>query len=93
VETRIDVDLALGRHDDVVPELQALVAEHRLRERFRGQLILALYRSGRKADALHVYEDARLALAEELASSRAKACSSSTRRSSRTTRPCLRPLS
>jgi len=66
VETRIDVDLALGRHDDVVPELQALVAEHRLRERFRGQLILALYRSGRKADALHVYEDARLALAEEL---------------------------
>ena len=66
VETRIDVDLALGRHDDVVPELQALVAEHRLRERLRGQLILALYRSGRKADALHVYEDARLALAEEL---------------------------
>jgi YVTN family beta-propeller protein len=66
VETRIDVDLALGRHDDVVPELQALVAEHRLRERFRGQLILALYRSGRKADALRVYEDARLALAEEL---------------------------
>ena len=66
VETRIDVDLALGRHDDAVPELQALVAEHRLRERFRGQLILALYRSGRKADALRVYEDARLALAEEL---------------------------
>ena len=66
VETRIDVDLALGRHDDVVPELQALVAEHRLRERFRGQLILALYRSGRKADGLHVYEDGRLALAEEL---------------------------
>jgi YVTN family beta-propeller protein len=66
VETRIDVDLALGRHDDVVPELQALVVEHRLRERLRGQLILALYRSGRKADALRVYEDARLAFAEEL---------------------------
>jgi YVTN family beta-propeller protein len=66
VETRIDVDLALGRHDDVVPELQALVAEHRLRERFGGQLIVALYRSGRKADALRVYEDARLALAQEL---------------------------
>jgi YVTN family beta-propeller protein len=66
VETRIDVDLALGRHDDVVPELQALVAEHRLRERLCGQLILALYRSGRKADALRVYEDARLALAKEL---------------------------
>jgi YVTN family beta-propeller protein len=66
VETRVDVDLALGRHDDVVPELQALVAEHRLRERFVGQLIVALYRSERKADALRVYDDLRLALAEEL---------------------------
>src|SRR6266545_7799040 len=66
LEERIEADLALGRHDDVVPELQALVAEHRLRERFCGQLMLALYRSGRKADALRVYEDARLALAEEL---------------------------
>jgi YVTN family beta-propeller protein len=66
VEERIDADLALGRHDDVAAELQVLVAEHPLRERLRGQLMLALYRSGRQADALRVYEEARRTLAEEL---------------------------
>ena len=61
VEERIETDLALGRHDDVVAELQGLVTEHPLRERLRGQLMLALYRSGRKADALRVYDEARRA--------------------------------
>ena len=66
VEERLDADLALGRHADVTAELQALVAQHPLRERLRGQLMLALYRSGRKPDALRVYDDARRLLAEEL---------------------------
>jgi DNA-binding SARP family transcriptional activator len=64
VEDRIDADLACGRHADVVPELVRLVAHHPLRERPRGQLMLAQYRCGRQEDALRVYQDARLALAE-----------------------------
>ena len=80
VEERLEAELALGRHDDVVAELQGLVAEHPLRERPRGQLMLALYRSGRKADALRVYDEGRRALAEELGSSPARACSSSSGR-------------
>ena len=63
---RIDADLALGRHADVVAELQALVAEHPLREPLRAQLMLALYRCGRQADALATYADARSWLADEL---------------------------
>ena len=66
LERRIDADLALGRHADVVAELEALVAAEPLRERFRGQLILGLYRSGRQADALAAYQDARHALVNEL---------------------------
>jgi predicted ATPase/DNA-binding SARP family transcriptional activator len=66
VEERIDADLALGLHGAVVAELEALVLEHPLRERFRGQLMLALYRSGRQADALEAYQNARRALSEEL---------------------------
>ena len=66
VEERLEADLALGRHADVTAELQALVAQHPLRERLRGQLMLALYRSGRKPDALRVYDEARRLLAEEL---------------------------
>jgi DNA-binding SARP family transcriptional activator len=66
LEQRIDADLALGRHADVIGELQALVAEHPLRERLRGQLMLALYRSGRQAQALEVFQDARRALVDEL---------------------------
>jgi DNA-binding SARP family transcriptional activator/DNA-binding beta-propeller fold protein YncE len=63
---RIDCDLALARHEHVVAELEALVAEHPLRERLRGQYMLALYRSGRQADALRAYQDTRKALVEGL---------------------------
>jgi DNA-binding SARP family transcriptional activator len=66
LEDRIEADLALGRHADVVSELEALVHEHPLRERLRTQLMLALYRSGRQAEALDVYQDTRRALTEEL---------------------------
>jgi YVTN family beta-propeller protein len=66
LEERIDADLALGRHDPVIPELEQLVRRHPLRERLRCQLILALYRAGRQAEALDAYRDARRTLAEEL---------------------------
>jgi DNA-binding SARP family transcriptional activator len=66
VELRIEADLALGRHAELVGELQALVAEHPLRERLRKDLMTALYRSGRQAEALEVYQDARRALVDEL---------------------------
>jgi DNA-binding SARP family transcriptional activator/tetratricopeptide (TPR) repeat protein len=66
LEERIDRDLAEGRHAALVGELEALVQEHPLRERMRGQLMLALYRSGRQADALASYQEARRALVEEL---------------------------
>jgi DNA-binding SARP family transcriptional activator len=66
VEERIDADLGLGRHVEVVPELEVLVARHRLRERLHGQLMLALYRSGRQAEALEAYHAARQALQAEL---------------------------
>ena len=66
VEDRIDADLALGRHLELVSELEALVQAERLRERPRAQLMLALYRSGRQADALAAYRDARDTLVDEL---------------------------
>ena len=66
LEDRIDADLALGEHGRLVGELEALVREHPLRERLRGQLMLALYRSGRQADALAAYRDARRQLVGEL---------------------------
>jgi DNA-binding SARP family transcriptional activator len=66
LEQRIDADLALGQHASVIGELEALVAEHPLRERLRGQLMLALYRSGRQAQALEVFQEARRALVDEL---------------------------
>jgi DNA-binding SARP family transcriptional activator len=66
LEDRIDADLMLARHAELVSELEALVAEYPFRERFRGQLILALYRSGRQAEALEAYTAARRALVEEL---------------------------
>jgi DNA-binding SARP family transcriptional activator len=66
VELRIDTDLVLGRHHEVVGELEALVAEHPLRERLRRYLMTALYRSGRQAEALDTYQDARGALVDEL---------------------------
>lgn len=66
LELRIDADLAAGRHHDLVAELEALVVAYPLRESYRGQLMRALHRSGRRADALRVYAEGRRALAEEL---------------------------
>ena len=66
LEERIEADLALGRHAELVSELEALVAAQPLRERPRAQLMLALYRSGRQADALAAYRAAREKLVEEL---------------------------
>jgi predicted ATPase/DNA-binding SARP family transcriptional activator len=66
LERRIEADLALGRHRDLISELEALVHTYPLREELRGQLMLALYRSGRQAEALRVYRQTREVLAEEL---------------------------
>lgn len=63
---RIDCDLAQGRHEDVLGELQVLIREHPLRERLRAQQMLALYRADRQADALDAYRQARQTLTEEL---------------------------
>ncbi|MFD1542007.1 BTAD domain-containing putative transcriptional regulator [Nonomuraea guangzhouensis] len=65
-EERIEAELALGRHRELVPELQSLVAAHPVRERLRGQLMRALYGSGRQSEALAAFEAARSVLAEEL---------------------------
>ena len=62
----VDAELGLGRHAALIAELEALVARQPLQERLRGQLMLALYRSGRQAEALEVYRDARRLLVEEL---------------------------
>ena len=66
VEARIEADLALGRHDALTAELEQLVGDHPLRERLHGQLMLALYRCGRQADALAAYRRVRDLLAGEL---------------------------
>jgi len=66
LEDRIDADLALGRHAELVAELRALVAEHPLREQLRARLMLALYRSGRQIEALNVHREGRQQLVEEL---------------------------
>ena len=66
LEHRIEADLALGRDAEIVGELEGLTVAHPLRERLRGQLMLALYRSGRQAEALASYQTARAALVEEL---------------------------
>ena len=63
---RVDAELALGRGAELVPELQTLVVENPLRERLRGQLMLALYRCGRQAEALEIYQQTRALLVEEL---------------------------
>ena len=65
-EDRIDAELALGRHTALVPELEPLVRREPTRERLVGQLMLALYRSGRQADALAAYRAARCSLVEDL---------------------------
>jgi DNA-binding SARP family transcriptional activator len=66
LEKRIDADLAVGRHGDLIPELEGLVAEHPLREGLRARLMLALYRCGRQADALAAYQSTRQTLTDEL---------------------------
>jgi DNA-binding SARP family transcriptional activator len=66
IEQRIDAELASGRHAELIGELEALVAEHPLRERLRYQLMLALYRSARQAEALETYRRAQRELAEQL---------------------------
>jgi YVTN family beta-propeller protein len=66
IEERIDADLRLGRHAELVAELEGLVREQPLRGRLRAQHMLALYRSGRQADALESYREARRSLIEEL---------------------------
>ena len=66
LEQRLEHDLALGRHAVVAAELESLAAEHAFRERLHAQLMLALYRSGRQADALDAYRRARHILIEDL---------------------------
>ena len=66
LERRIDADLTLGRNAELVPELEAVVGRNPLRERPRAQLMLALYRSGRQAEALEAYQEARRALVDGL---------------------------
>ena len=66
LEDCIDAELEIGRDGDLVGELEALVEEHPLRERFRAQLMRALYRAGRQADALAAFKAAREVLTEEL---------------------------
>jgi WD40 repeat protein/DNA-binding SARP family transcriptional activator len=66
LEDRIEADLALGGDGELIPELESLVASNPLQERLRGQLMLALYRAGRQADALAVYRQTSELLREEL---------------------------
>jgi len=66
LELRVEADLALGRHHELVAEIEALVAEYPHRERLRGSLMTALYRSGRQAEALAAYQDARRSLVDGL---------------------------
>ena len=66
MEDWVEADLRLGRHAQLVSELQALVRDYPLRERLCGQLMLALYRSGRQAEALQVYRDTQVVLNTEL---------------------------
>jgi predicted ATPase/DNA-binding SARP family transcriptional activator/Tfp pilus assembly protein PilF len=66
LEDRVGADLALGRHAELVPELEALVASHPYRERLRREHMLALYRSGRQAEALEAYRSGRRLLVDEL---------------------------
>ena len=64
--TLVDVELALGHHDELIPRLEALVREHPFDERLNGQLMIALCRVGRQADSLRHYERVRVRLAREL---------------------------
>ena len=72
LEARIDADLALGRHRELTGELEALTVEHPLREKFRAEHMLALYRSGRQTEALRGFERTRSYLADEIGISPSK---------------------
>ncbi len=86
-ELAIDADLAAGRHQEVVAEIDALLAENPLRERLHAQRMLALYRCGRQAEALEAYRArARRRWSRRSASSRRRSCSGCTRRSCARTR-------
>ena len=91
VEDRIDAELMLGHHRELLGELKALVARHPRRERLLAQLMVALYRSGRQADALDVYHRARRALDEELGLEPGTELRALQRRSSFTHDPTLDP--
>jgi predicted ATPase/DNA-binding SARP family transcriptional activator len=65
-EDRIEAELALGRNSELIPQLEALISRHPFRERLRGQLMIALYRAGRQAEASDVYQKTREVLVEEL---------------------------
>ena len=82
-EELVDAELALGRHAELVPRHEAEVRREPLRERLRAQLMLALYRSGRQADALSAYQDARRTLVDELGLEPGPTCVGWRRRSSR----------
>jgi DNA-binding SARP family transcriptional activator len=77
VEGRLDAELQLDRRAELVPELEELVARHPLRERFAGQLMTALYRAGRQAEALRTFASVRIALVEELGIGVSPGCSAS----------------
>jgi DNA-binding SARP family transcriptional activator len=66
MEARVEADLSLGRHADLIGELETLIGQHGARERLRGQLMVALYRSGRQAQALEVFRETRAHLVDEL---------------------------
>ena len=89
LEDRLEADLALGRHAEVVPELDGLVAEHPLRERLAGQLMLALYRCGRQADASRVFHATRSRLVRSSRWSPNPRCAGCFSGSSSTTRPLI----
>lgn len=81
IEARLDAALALGHDADVIGELKALVSSYGLRESFRAQLMTALFRSGRQAEALDVYQQGRNQLIEELGVEPDQSCKSCKRRS------------
>jgi len=81
--SRMDAELALARHQRLHSDLEVLVAGHPVGEWLRGQLMLALYRAGRQADALRVFQEGRTVLAEELGPDPVPSSASSRRRSSR----------
>jgi DNA-binding SARP family transcriptional activator len=92
LEARIDADLALGRHDRLTVELERLAGAHPLRERLQGQLMLALYRCGRQADALAAYRRACDLLADEPGIDPAEPLQRPHASVSPTTRGCNRPI-